>query len=99
MYIYVYLFLLTLLSAQKSLVQNDYRPDPDRLFGRSTSRVVVEGKIPVRFFEISNTEDLSTGVNITNSVYGGYSWSERYFSVCSSDPAINNSSSFSICKY
>ena len=98
MYIYVYLFLLTLLSAQKSLVQNDYRPDPDRLFGRSTSRVVVEGKIPVRFFEISNTEDLSTGVNITNSVYGGYSWSERYFSVCSSDPAINNSSSFSICK-
>jgi hypothetical protein len=64
MYIYVYLFLLTLLSAQKSLVQNDYRPDPDRLFGRSTSRVVVEGKIPVRFFEISNTEDLSTGVNI-----------------------------------
>ena len=98
MYICFYLILLSLLTAQSSLVQNDYSQDPDKLFRDTADRVVVEGKIPVRFFEISNSEDLSTGINITNSVYGGNSWSERYFAVCSSDPAINNSSYFSICK-
>lgn len=98
MHIYIYLILMSLLTAQNSLVQNDYSLDPDRLHRYTTNRVVVEGKIPVRFFEISNSEDLSTGVNITNSVYGGNTWSERYFAVCSSDPAINNSSYFSICK-
>ena len=58
MHILIYLILVSLLTSQNSLVQNDYSPDPDGLLRNNTNRVVVEGKIPVRFFEISNSEDL-----------------------------------------
>lgn len=65
-------------------IRDEVFPDTrtERTVFKSTSR---EDKIPVRVFEISESEDLSTGVEIGFTYYSRYDLSLRYIDSCPDD--------------
>ena len=59
--------------------------DPGFNISNQKSLISRIDKVPVRFFELSESEDLSTGVQIEDYWYVGYSYSERYLGQCPQD--------------
>ena len=83
----IFLCFFSLMLSQNILVENDFILDKSS-GQRSSSR---EEKILVRIIEISNSEDLSTGVYIGDSWYSGFSYSQRYLGQCPADELLYDS--------
>ncbi len=86
------------ISAQTILVENDAFPEP-RSISRIHRSINSSGKIPVRVIEVSESEDLSTGVYIEDSWYSSFSYSQRYVGQCPPDTLYYDSYSGSNYTY
>ena len=95
------LFLILFCSfmfSHNALFHDDYFMD-----NRSDERIMNRNsKIPIRIIEVSSSSDLSTGVYISDSWSGGFSYSQRYLGECTPDQLLfdsyeGNYSYFSEC--
>ncbi|MBT3501680.1 MAG: T9SS type A sorting domain-containing protein [Candidatus Marinimicrobia bacterium] len=95
---FIVLLGLTITINAQTILLND-RVVKDPIIENNTPRAFLDRdeKIPVRIFEISNTEDLSEGVRIENSWSGRYS--QRYLGVCPPDSMYYDSSSWDYYSY